>query len=305
MGCQRESYRASVNFARPLRLREDGLLMADDTYEAELADLYERGLAAEKAGDIAEAETLYREVLARDPSDMCGLTIRLAALGRAESPVAAPPAYVATLFDQTADRFDDMLVEQLGYAVPLMVRDLLAGQGVGPAERMLDLGCGTGLTGESLATVARHIVGVDLSEAMLDIADDRDVYDELFVGEAVAFLEGWAGDVAHGSADPFDLIVATDMLPYLGDLSGLLAAARGCLGAGGHLAVSTETLPEAEMAGQPWRVGPLQRYAHAPNYLGAALAASGFHTLVADPITVRYNEGRPVRGQLVLARRSG
>ena len=39
-------------------------------------------------------------------------------MGRADAPERAPDAYVATLFDQNAEHFDDMLVEQLGYAVP-------------------------------------------------------------------------------------------------------------------------------------------------------------------------------------------
>src|SRR6056297_779952 len=80
--------------------------------------------------------------LALDPEDRGGVAIRLAALGLAPDPETVPPAYVATLFDQTAERFDDILVEQLGYAVPLMLRDLLERHGVPRAGRLLDLGCG-------------------------------------------------------------------------------------------------------------------------------------------------------------------
>ena len=95
-----------------------------------LAEAYNRGLALEKAGDIAGAEAAYREALALDPADHGGVSIRLAAMGRAEAPDRAPDAYVATLFDQNAANFDDMLVEQLGYAVPMLVpllRDGMAG----------------------------------------------------------------------------------------------------------------------------------------------------------------------------------
>ena len=49
---------------------------------------------------------------ARD-RECLGASVRLAAMGRAPAPDAAPPAYVATLFDQNAASFDDMLVDQL------------------------------------------------------------------------------------------------------------------------------------------------------------------------------------------------
>jgi predicted TPR repeat methyltransferase len=50
-----------------------------------------------------------------------------------------------------------MLVDQLGYHVPMMLREAFEAQGLGPFARMLDLGCGTGLTGESLEDMAELI----------------------------------------------------------------------------------------------------------------------------------------------------
>ena len=144
-----------------------------ETDDDALALAYNRGLRLEKAGDLDGAEAAYREVLALDPADHGGASVRLAAMGRAPSPDAAPPAYVATLFDQNAAQFDDMLVEQLGYAVPMLVRERIAALGLGPWQRMLDLGCGTGLTGASMTDLAREITGVDLAEAMLDEAHER------------------------------------------------------------------------------------------------------------------------------------
>lgn len=263
-----------------------------------LAEAYERGLAAEKAGEIERAVAAYREALALDPEDRGGVAVRLAALGRGEAPEAAPPAYVATLFDQTAERFDDILVDQLGYAVPLMLAELLSRHGIRRAARLLDLGCGTGLAGESLAPLGAAATGVDLSEGMLAEADARGGYEALYVGEAAAFLEGWDGA-------PFDLIVATDMLPYLGAVERLFAGAARCLAPGGHLAVSTETLPDALFDGRGWTVGAGQRYAHSEGYLRAALAAAGFSVVAVEPVTVRHDGGRPVPGHLVLARGAG
>jgi len=262
-----------------------------------LEKAYDRALALEKSGDREQAARAWREVLALDPADHGGAAIRLASLGMAEPPPRAPSAYVETLFDQTAPMFDVVLVEHLGYGVPELLRQRLEALLPGKVWRMLDLGCGTGLAGAALRHLAVEIVGVDLSENMLALAHARGVYDDLYVGEAVQFLEEEDGE-------PFDLITATDVLPYLGDVAPLLAAAAAVTAPGGWLAFSTESLAGEESGGRDWKVGPHQRYAHRLDYLGRELARAGFETLEAREIVVRREQGMPIGGHLVLARRN-
>jgi predicted TPR repeat methyltransferase len=265
-----------------------------DRTEARLARAYNSGLAAEKRGDLDGAARHYAAALRLDPEDRCGVSVRLAAIGRGAVPAKAPDAYVATLFDQCAERFDEMLVEELGYSVPMLLRQRLAEVAPGPYGRALDLGCGTGLTGASLAGMAGEITGVDLAEGMLAQADERGVYADLWVGEAVAFLQ-------ETEEAPWDLITATDVLPYLGALEGFFAGAARCLAPGGVLAVSTETLPRME---RDYTVGPKHRFAHSEGYLGRLMAETGFEAAECAPITVRYDDGAPVAGLLLIARRA-
>src|SRR2546430_1639578 len=68
---------------------------------------------------------------------------------------------------------------------------------------ILDLGCGTGLSGQSLRSRARRLTGIDLSRAMIDRARTRRVYDELGVAEITAFLDAPDGE-------RYDLIAACD-----------------------------------------------------------------------------------------------
>ena len=57
-------------------------------------------------------------------------------------------------------------------------------------DNILDVGCGTGLCGALLSPYARRLVGVDLSDRMLDQARERNIYDELVKGELTAYLDG-------------------------------------------------------------------------------------------------------------------
>jgi len=264
--------------------------------EEALAEAYNRALALEKAGDFDAAALAYAEVLSLDPEDHGGAAVRLASMGRGATPPKAPDAYVTTLFDQHAEVFDDVLVEQLGYCVPLMLRQKLAERGLGPFDRALDLGCGTGLTGGALRDTASHLTGIDLSEGMVEMADERGVYDELYVGEIVDFL----GDIDEA---PWDLIAATDVLPYLGALDDFFAGAARCSRPAAILAFSSETLPEETFSGRSFMVGPHQRFAHQEAYLRSGLDEAGFDWIDAELITVRYEEGEPIRGHLVIARR--
>jgi len=270
-----------------------------------LADAYNKALELEKSGRADEAAELYRKCLEIDPSDTCGASVRLASLGLGDAPDKAPDAYVSTLFDQHAEVFDDILTGDLGYAVPMQLADILGGDPDLHFSRMLDLGCGTGLSGMMLGEICDHATGVDLSEKMIDMADERAVYDALFVNEAVHFLEEWEKARKTEETDdyaPFDLIVATDVLPYIGALEPFFAGVASNTPPGACFAFSAETMDDATMAGKPWRVTPNQRFAHSADYLKSLLEKSGFSRITSfEPITVRSEQGAPIPGWLVVA----
>jgi predicted TPR repeat methyltransferase len=265
----------------------------EDAEMEKLAEVYDRALALEKSDDHDGAAAAYREMLALDPEDHGGAAVRLAAMGRGPAPERAPVAYVATLFNQHAEVFDSILVDQLNYEVPWMVEQMLDAHEFGPIGRMLDLGCGTGLTGEAMRDRAAHVAGVDLAEDMVEIAGEKGDYDQLFVGDAVVFLED------HES-DPWDLIVAADVLPYLGSVEALFRGAAARLAPGGAFVFSTERAPEG---GPGFIVGRKHRFAHTEAHIRASLEAHGLEVLEVAPITVREDEGEAVAGDLVLARR--
>lgn len=53
--------------------------------------------------------------------------------------------------------------------------ELLALPQDGTPRLLLDIGCGSGLSGEALTECGHNWVGLDISEAMLDVAVEREV----------------------------------------------------------------------------------------------------------------------------------
>lgn len=269
--------------------------MAKKIDEEALAEAYNRALALEKSGDFDAAASAYREVLVLDPEDHGGAAVRLAAMGRGDTPPKAPEAYVETLFDQHAEAFEDILVEQLGYCVPLQVRQRLQELKLGPFKRLLDLGCGTGLTGAALRDMVEDITGLDISENMVEITHEKDLYETLYVAEVEDFLE-------DNDDEPFDIITATDVVPYLGGLEALFFGVTENLLPGGLFIFSAETRPDGELVGHPYKVYPFQRFVHSETYIRERLQATGFEIVEVLEINVRMQDGEPSPGVLVTAR---
>ncbi len=276
-----------------------GDMLADLVAEAPhfIAAWFLLGVAREAGGDSAGAIDAYENVLARDSADMLGAGLRLARLGARGAGDAMSPAFVRTLFDQYAPRFDTALREGLAYRGPEVldaaVRTACAAAGVPPRfHHAIDLGCGTGLAAPVFAPMVEVLVGVDLSPAMIEKARLLGLYAALEAGEMVAFLK----EQRAGGAD---LVLAADALCYLAALEGVFQAAACALAPAGWLAFTLETHD-----GEGMILRDTLRYAHGRACVANALAASGFVPAVLDPVSTRTEKGAPVPGLVCVARRA-
>jgi predicted TPR repeat methyltransferase len=224
-------------------------------------------------------------LIAAQPDDAVQRHLNNAVAGRAIDHV--PSAYVEAHFDAFADGFDDKLVNVLGYRVPEHLADMVRCHQTS-FEHVLDLGCGTGLAGEHLRSVAGKLSGVDLSARMLEQAARRAVYDTLTHAEALAHL------AQHPAM--FDLIFAADTLIYFGKLDALMAAVAEALMPGGVFAVSIEK------AGRDFEILPSGRFAHAEAYV-ARLAEPHFELLQRQDTNIRLEANVPAKGTLLVWRR--
>ncbi|HSG87990.1 MAG TPA: magnesium protoporphyrin IX methyltransferase [Pseudomonadales bacterium] len=97
-------------------------------------------------------------------------------------------------------------------------------------QRILDAGCGTGALAVEAARRGAHVVGIDVSPSLIDIARER-LPEDLGSG-SVTLL---AGDMLGAEHGDFDQVVAMDsLIHYQGEdvvaaLAGLAARTRGAI----------------------------------------------------------------------------
>ena len=242
----------------------------------------------EAAGALDQATEAWRMAQKLDPQDRAGAALKLALAGTAPASSAPPSAFVETLFDQYAEKFDDALVKTLGYRVPEFLAEAIAEQGREKFGLAVDLGCGTGLMGERLRPLAETLVGYDISAEMLRKARAKNVYDRLEKADLQS--------LAYGGPKA-DLVTAADVFMYVGALEGIVKAVAGMLAPDGLFAFSVEKLAgDGDFALQPSR-----RYAHSEGYVRNMLATNGFALLSLEQKIIRQDRREPVEGLIVVA----
>jgi len=104
-----------------------------------------------------------------------------------------------------------------GYRSPARVAEVAVSLGACGARAALDLGCGTGLSGEALlaAGVQASLTGIDVSRGALDVAAGKGLY--------AALLETRMDGPLPFDSHAFDLAVAVGSLGYVEDFGALFA----------------------------------------------------------------------------------
>lgn len=246
----------------------------------------------EKMDDRPRAVAALRRAVALDPTEgqaRCQLA-KWGGLDASDTTATLDDAYVGGLFDQFAASFDEQLVDTLQYRGHLQCADVLRtsldGVDLGPDLHCVDLGAGTGLCGGPLRRVLAprtpHLTGVDLSPRMLERCATRGDHDAVVEGEAVAHLR-------RLPPESVDVIIAADVLAYVGDCAELFGEARRVLRTNGRLVF---TLEESDEAG--FGLGSGGRFVHSEVYLRGAAAAADLMVVVLDRGPMRSQGGTPV-----------
>src|SRR3954451_7088190 len=286
-------------FARDLQLKGDLPAAADLLMQAvELAPHFTSawftlGDIREELGEHDAAVAAFRQAQTSDSNDRHGAGLRLMRLG-AEPLAGMPQAYVQTLFDQYAPRFETSLVGDLGYRGPaLLFKAVLSVRSAArkPAffKRAIDLGCGTGLAAAAFAKEVDHFIGVDLSPRMIERSRATGLYAELEIADMLQGL------LARPDASA-DLILAADAMVYVADLAPVLAEAARVLAPGGLLAFTLET-----HGGEGVVIGQGLRYAHGVTHVRAAVESAGLKLPLLEDRSARNEDNAPVPGLVAVA----
>ncbi len=238
-----------------------------------------------KAEDYKNAAWHYRQALKLQP-DNKEITYILNAIDQKKIPKTAPKEYIQSLFDQYAAYFDKHLIEILHYKVPeLLYKSIEQETKIKKHSwNILDLGCGTGLCGEKFRPIAKKLIGIDLSEKMIEVAKRKNIYDELHVSDIHQALQ---------KQQDLDLIIAGDTFVYIGDLAKTFSDCKNALRESGLLAFTIEKTTQ-----YPYELQKSARFAHGKKYIEELAKQNNFKIQQCNNIVLRKQRNKSIEGYL-------
>jgi predicted TPR repeat methyltransferase len=219
----------------------------------------------------------------------------------------ASNSYVKALFDEYAKNFEHSLVEDLQYTGYERLRrgfDRFFDGNPPIFDYVIDAGCGTGLIGAQFRNVSNVLIGIDLSQAIIEQAKATrpNLYNGTVVGDILEEFKARA---------PISMILAGDSYIYFGDLNPLFEAMQVGLETGGYAVFTLENVSidsEVKLAeSRPdwrWQLTASGRFAHRKEYVEKVGQAHGLEQLYYEHLDgFRYERGVPVRGHIFVMRR--
>lgn len=243
-----------------------------------LASLYQR------QNEIDLALKYYEQALLISPED-ASIPYLIACLSGKNTPDRAPLGYIQQLFDDYAEKFDTELLTALNYQTHYQLKKLL--DPTCSSLHVLDLGCGTGLSGQAFKDIAKELVGVDISNRMLLEAEKKNIYDQLFQMPIEQILT---------LKKTFDLILACDVLMYCGDLMPIFRLVDEVMKPQGYFLFSCEKNFSTHDNFVLTKHG---RFQHHPMYIQTLIRERGWKILHFKEACLRKQAGEPVLGLLL------
>jgi len=220
--------------------------------------------------DNKELALRYAEGWVKNFPDNAFAVHTLASLSGKADTVENNLNYTHNLYDAFADTYEEKMSE-LACSIPAKMTALLNKRHF---QNALDLGCGTGLSGKALRPLCDKLTGVDLSQKMLEKAQEKNVYDKLVCADIQSFLSK--------EKSKYDLIVAADVFCYIYQLNDVFDAIFQALKKGGIFVFTIESTDEKGI-----QIIHQGRYCHPLSYIQNALEVAGFTQIEQQKTTLR------------------
>ena len=190
--------------------------------------------------------------------------------------------YTQKLFNNFADNYE-LVLARIGYQLPRRFREI-----TGPVDgTIVDFGCGSGLIGVAYKTAFSSLIGVDLSEKMLALAEEKNCYQCLVREDILSFAKRELSSIKP------KLITAADVCCYIEDLEPIFKACKNY-----PLIFSIEKASDDVTKS---KLLPTGRYQHNPQYI-AELLAKYYATIEQHPTILRKENGEDVKGIIFYCR---
>ncbi len=249
--------------------------------------LHRLGELAHIVGRRGEARRAYERYSELHPDDE-EVRHLLTALQDGPAPSRVSDRCLEQLYGRFACFYDENMTGELAYCAPTALRQATASVRGGRARALLDLGCGTGLSGDAWRHDTECLVGVDLSPEMVARARSRCVYDRLDTAEITAWL-------SVDRPERYDVIIACDSLIYFADLDQVVDPATRFLEPNGVIGLTVERGDT-----YPFQHPDSGRFTHHPKHVKEVVSASGLTLLRLKEQVLRYEYGEPVIGLVVV-----
>jgi 2-polyprenyl-6-hydroxyphenyl methylase/3-demethylubiquinone-9 3-methyltransferase len=104
-----------------------------------------------------------------------------------------------------------------------------------PEREVVDVGCGGGILSEAMARAGARVLGIDLSRAVLDVAELHALESKI----AAQYRAIAAEELAQERPASFDLVTCMEMLEHVPDPAASIRSLAGLAKPGGQVIVST------------------------------------------------------------------
>jgi len=178
-------------------------------------------------------------------------------------------------------------------------------------KRVLDVGCGGGILSESMSQQGAQVVGIDLGEKALKVAQLHSLESGVQVDYRLVAVERLAEEVPES----FDVVTCMEMLEHVPDPAAIVAACSRLVKPGGTVFFSTiNRNPKAYLfavIGAEYVLNMLPRGTHEyekfikPSELAAwarnaGLTVNGMKGMTYNPLTKQYSLGDDVSVNYIL-----